>query len=112
MTSKLSPIDDLFVAKKLVMLSASANKRGLEFSISFSKLKKVLNTKKCYFTGVLLNRITDDDHQLSIDRVDNNVGYIDSNIVACGSAFNKRKGSLTVEEIKYIYNALKKAKVL
>ncbi len=91
----------------------NASKRKLDYSLTFKRVKKVLMTKRCYFTGVELSRIDGDPHQLSVDRIDNNVGYIDSNIVACSRSFNQDiKRNLTVEDIKTLYNGLKKAKLV
>ena len=91
----------------------SANKRGIEFDLSFGKLKQVLNSKKCYFTGRPL--VYDDpEHEdyLTLDRVDASIGYIDSNIVACGRAFNLRKGDVSAEDIILMYKGLQKKKLI
>lgn len=111
--NKQEKLTDLFVANKLHMLAQSAQARNLEFNVSFRKLKRVLETKKCYFTGALLDRKDGSDTQLSIDRLDNTKGYIDSNIVACARKFNQNvKQNLSIEDIKILHKGLKKAGLL
>ena len=106
----IEKIDDGFLARKYVSLQGNAGKRGVEFTLSLKRLKKVLETKKCFFTGVPLNRINEDPNQLSIDRIDNSKGYVDDNIVACARDFNQRvKGELTINEVEQLYKGLKKA---
>ena len=99
---------DLKVANKLIALRNSAKSRGIDFDLSFNKVKKILLAKRCYFTGVLLSDNPDDSNYVSFDRVDNNRGYVDDNVVACSKAFNQRKGNLTISEIVLLYNKTKK----
>lgn len=104
---------DIDIAKRLVRTERSANDRGKEFSLSFKKMKQLLSAKKCYITGVDLQMEDDKaDNYLTIERLDNNKGYVDENVVACSSYINKKKGDLTLEEIKLIYQACKKKKFI
>lgn len=43
---------DLYVCRKLIQLHDSAESRGLEFDMSIRKVRALLKTKTCYFTGV------------------------------------------------------------
>jgi hypothetical protein len=65
-------------------------------------------TKRCYYTGERF----DEENTLTFDRVDNNKGYTDDNVVACSRSFNELKKNLTVDEITLMYkkvsNHLKK----
>lgn len=99
---------DLDIAKRLVSTSNSAYKRGIEFDLSFAKLKKVMQTKKCYITGVQLTHVNGDDNKLTLDRLDNEKGYSDDNIIACAHVVNQQKGSLSVKQIEQMYKALVK----
>jgi hypothetical protein len=47
---------------------------------------------------------------LSIDRIDNKIGYVDGNVVACTVEINRKKTDITIEEIEMIYKAIKKTK--
>lgn len=107
-------VNDLRVANKYVALSSSAAARKKEFSLSFASLKRVMNTKKCYFTGAPIDINADKDSPLrhTIDRLDNRKGYVDGNVVACARYFNKKKGSLTLKEIELLYKGLKRRELL
>lgn len=100
-------ITDSNIAKKLVMLEKSALDRGIEFNVSFKKLKQLMNSKKCFYTGALLTSIENDDNKFTIDRVDASKGYVDNNIVQCSLRFNRMKANLTIDDIKLIARKLK-----
>lgn len=97
---------DFEICKKMVAINHSAKSRGIEFDLSFNVLKKVLNSKKCFFTGKPLNNIENDPNKLTIDRLDNDKGYVDGNIAACSKVFNEIKGCLTLKEIELLYTKL------
>lgn len=82
-------VSDKKLAKKYTQLVSSSYDRGLDFDLSLVKLRRVLNAKRCFFTGIALT-----DETRSIDRVDSSLGYIDSNIVPCHTVFNSIKGQL------------------
>jgi hypothetical protein len=106
----MNEVSDLDVARKLLSLNNSATSRGIEFGLSLKKVRKILLTKKCFISGVLLNRIAGDDNQLTFDRLDNTKGYVDDNVVACSLRMNRLKDSLTIEEITMLYKAINKIK--
>lgn len=101
-------VSDVDIAQKLLAIKSSADSRGIEFNLSLRKVKKLLNTKKCYISGVELNKIQKDDNQLTFDRLDNSKGYIDDNVVACSLRMNRLKGELTIEDITMLYNSVVK----
>lgn len=104
---------DLDIAKRMTRTAKSASDRGKEYDLSFKRMKELLNTKTCYITGVELQSEDDRaDNFLTLERLDNSVGYTDDNVVACSSYINKKKGDLTVEEVKMIYEAMKKKGLL
>jgi hypothetical protein len=106
----MSVVSDLEVGKKLVSIAKSAESRGIHFDMSFKRVKQLLNTKRCFISGVELNRIPSDKRQLTFDRLDNNLGYIDSNVVACSLRMNQLKNDISVNEILLLYNAINKKK--
>lgn len=106
------PVTDRKVARKFLDIEKSAQERGITFNMSLKKVRSLLNTKKCYFTGRPLNNVNHHADQLTFDRIDNSKGYIDSNVVACSYAFNLLKGNLTVEQIVLMYEGLKKKKIV
>jgi hypothetical protein len=106
--SDLKKITDLDVAKKLVAIKTSADSRGIHFDMSLRRVRQLLNTKKCYITGIQLSRDHKDPNQLTFDRLDNSKGYTDDNVVACSLRMNKLKDSLSIEEITMLYMAIQK----
>lgn len=99
-------MDDIKVARKLLHLKSSAEKRGLEFNLSFTSVKNLLSSKKCFYTGVTFVDKEQHPLMLTIDRVDNNKGYIKGNVVACTKEFNEKKSGITMEDIKLLYKKL------
>jgi hypothetical protein len=108
-TTERGKITDLDVAKKMLNLKQSADSRNIKFDLSFLVLKNLMEQKKCFYTG----RVFDGkgDYALSIDRIDNKIGYIDGNVVACTVEINRKKTDITIEEIEMIYKAIKKTKI-
>jgi len=106
-------ITDLDVAKKLLRIAQSANNRGIDFDMSFAKVKKLMNAKKCFFTGVELEKEDDGaPNYITFDRVDADGGYTDNNVVACSSTFNKKKKDLSIIDIKIMYEKCVKLGVI
>lgn len=104
----MEKVSDLEVAKKLVAIKTSADSRGIDFDLSFRKVRQLLTTKRCYISGVKLNRIQNDPNQLTFDRLDNTKGYTDDNVVACSLRMNRLKDSLTIEDITMLYMTIQK----
>lgn len=94
-------VSDIDVAKKLLSIAASAADRGIEFDLSFNKMKKLMEQKKCYYTGIEFEETG--KFARSIDRVDNSKGYVDSNVVAANIYINGKKKDLSIEEINLIF---------
>ena len=101
-------VSDLDVAKKMVGIKTSADSRGIEFGLTLKRVRQLLNTKKCFISGVKLNKTQGDDNQLTFDRLDNTKGYIDNNVVACSLRMNRAKDSLTIEDITMLYKSVVK----
>lgn len=102
-------ITDLDVARKMINLKQSADSRGIKFDLSFMVLKGLLEQEKCFYTGRKFDS-KGGDYALSIDRMDNKIGYVDGNVVACTVEINRKKTDITLEEIEMIYNAIRSVK--
>jgi hypothetical protein len=102
------PLTDLEVAKKMLNLKQSADSRNIKFDLSFTTLKELMEQKKCFYTGRILE--TKGDFSLSIDRIDNKLGYVEGNVVACTVDINRKKTDITIEEIEMIYKAIQRSK--
>ena len=77
---------DLTLAKWYVIKADQSLLRGIEFDLGLLAFRNIAKSKKCYYTGLPLCRDT-----LTIDRVDNTLGYVRGNVVACHKAFNQLK---------------------
>lgn len=96
---------DIKAANKLLHLKSSAEGRGLPFTLSFNKVKRLLKQKRCFFTGAEF--VTGDkDLARTIDRVDNDLGYTDANVVACIAAVNRIKDNMPIATIKILYKGI------
>lgn len=86
---------DLYCAMKLQRKAENARQRGVEFKMTFTMMRNILRAKKCYYTGLPLTRARDGKpirgSDLTIDRVDNTIGYVPGNVVASSHAANSLK---------------------
>jgi hypothetical protein len=100
---RVPPIE---VAKKWAALYGNADRRGLEFNLSFGDIKKILDTSTCYYSGVPLV-IQDSTKPVAngrtVDRIDNTKGYVKGNVVACAHAINQIKNKLLEDEDNSMY---------
>lgn len=71
-------------------IKRGAEKRNLEFKITLDQAAGFKN-KKCNYCGKAVKRI-------SLDRVNNNRGYVIDNIVTCCEKCNRMKRNMTVNE--------------
>jgi hypothetical protein len=97
-------LTDVEVARKMVNIHSSATSRNLEFNLTFEYVKKLLEYDKCYYTNVPFTE--EGLHARSFDRLDNDKGYINGNVVACTIDINGKKNNLTIEEIICLYKKL------
>lgn len=93
-----------FFDEKATRLKSSAKKRGKEFDESVNGYALndlwLKQDGKCFYSGIDMNFDPLDKIRLvSVDRVDNSIGYVPGNIVLCTYAFNSFKFNLTHEEV-------------
>lgn len=108
---------DLVVGEKWVNLRKSALRRGKDFNLTFSDVKRLLSRKKCAYTGVSFEPTG--DNQRTIDRIDHTKGYVKGNVVPVTDLSNRVKNSLfeehsgcdlTFSEVVKMIKVLEKAK--
>jgi len=88
--------NDIYAAKKYLNKISNAKQREIDFDLSINEYKKIVSRKKCFYTGVVMTKPIGEGSKLwsdlTVDRIDNNKGYIRGNVVACTRAANQLKG--------------------
>lgn len=79
-------------AGKLASYKQGAKLRNIEWAISDEQFYELWG-KNCFYCNDPVERI-------GVDRVDNNKGYVNDNIVPCCSACNRMKLNMKVEDFK------------
>jgi dUTP pyrophosphatase len=108
---------DIFFRDKENKLRHTAGQRGLEFSLTAQQLLAKYNAQNglCYYTGIPMSLVSTlawkqkrqaDFDVMSVDRLDSNVGYTETNTVLCCNAINKMKGNSSVLEIQGLLNLI------
>ena len=101
-----------FIHNKVQAAKHRASKKGFEFTITDEIVEDILKQQngKCYFTNIELTFKTHDWCSLSIDRINNDLGYTKENIVLVTKFVNSSKNSLTnqefIDNIKQCYLGL------
>lgn len=90
-TESTQPFDTL-VAMKYIQKQLNAKQRGLEFNLTLQDMRTLLKKKTCYYSGVKLT--LSGETALSLDRIDDSIGYTKENTVSCASVVNKVKNEL------------------
>lgn len=80
---------DAKVAQKYADKYQNATSRGIEFDMTMTEFKRIMKSKTCAYTGV---SFTDSgDNILTLERIDNKLGYVKGNVIAVTLAANKWK---------------------
>lgn len=88
---------DTFVSVKLLHKQIQCARRGIEFALTFTDMKRLMSRKRCYYSGVELT--VDGLHSLSLDRIDNTKAYSRENTVACSAYINALKNELLESKV-------------
>ena len=97
-------ITDYDVAKKFLSVRTNAEQRGLDFDLSLRDVRRLLSRKTCYYTGKRMTTARGEPEEatrpdkLTFDRVDNKLGYVKGNVVACCHAANQLKQMIFEQE--------------
>lgn len=89
-----------FIHLKVQGAKHRAIRKDFEFTISDNIVKDILKQQggKCYFTGIMLTFNTHDWNSLSIDRLNNDLGYIKENVVLVTRFVNSSKNTQNTDE--------------
>lgn len=82
-------MNDLEVARKMVRVAAAARDREKDFNLSFLSFKNMMKAKKCKLSGLPLNK-----DSFTVDRINNQLGYIKGNVCACHKMVNRAKNNI------------------
>lgn len=85
---------DCLVARKYRDKVSSSKTRNIEFKLSLNEFRQLLMRKNCAYTGIPLTLHTQgnpSNTDLSIERIDNNKGYVKGNVIAVCYAANNIK---------------------
>jgi hypothetical protein len=102
----MSRITDTEVAKKFMYIHKSAKDRKIDFDLKLTDVRSLLTTKTCFYTGVKFDEGHDKPHSRTFDRVNNKLGYVTGNVVACTKEINQYKGNMEIEEIAKLQKTL------
>lgn len=95
------------LASYLIHLRANAKKRGIEFDITLDDLPEM--PTHCPVLGIPVywgrgkGGVGNDDHLISLDRIDNTKGYTKDNIMFISRRANSLKRDASFEEVEKIY---------
>jgi hypothetical protein len=107
--------DDIKICQAYIRTVQGAKDRGIECTLSLKKFQQLKRTTRCYYTNTKLTIGEPAKAQAdnwSLDRLDNDKGYTDNNVVVCSQRINAKKGSMSLDEIKSISNGLKKKNLI
>lgn len=112
-------MDDLKIAQKYVNKINNCKQSKTTFSLTFYEFKRLITSKRCKYTGVFLTSNHGGNPQptdVTIDRVNNDIGYVTGNVVACCHGYNQFKGIIenpnNIISFKMLESALKVQKKL
>lgn len=91
------------ILSKRFNILKSADKRGLDFNLTDANVRKLLNQKVCYYTGVEFDSDDDPLNVKTFERIDDSKGYVHGNVVAVTLRANRIKNML-IEHDNSEYN--------
>lgn len=95
------------VKKVLFSVKAGAKKRGIPFALTEDDLRAVW-VEVCPVFGIQLTANSKrENNSLSVDRIDNSVGYVPGNICVMSWRANRLKVDATVQELELLVNYMK-----
>lgn len=85
---------DVDIAERYVMKKKNALSRNKDFLLSFGEYKQLISRKVCFYTKLPMSG----KNYLTLDRIDNSIGYTKENTVPCCNEFNQLKEHLFESE--------------
>ena len=72
----------------------SASNRNKDFNLTRTDIRRLLERKTCFYTGLPFSTKEGSPYIRTIDRVNANRGYVKGNVVACCKVVNEFKNQL------------------
>lgn len=92
-----------WLSSKYFKIKGHAKRRKKHFSLDKDVFKQIMSSKKCsYCKCKLTHKI------ITLDRLDNSIGYTNDNCYACCMSCNRIKWSSSLNDIKNIYFGMKR----
>lgn len=95
--SALTSLERVQLAKCYKNKANNAESRGLDFDISILTFANIKAQKVCAYSGLPFG--TGDD-ALSVERIDNNVGYIDGNVIPVRHVLNTLRADFDIHQVE------------
>lgn len=73
----------------------NAKQRKIHFDMSFISFKNLKEQTHCQYSGFPFS----DKHEFSFERIDNNIGYVDGNVIVVSRAINTARSNYTTESL-------------
>jgi len=105
-SNKLQAEDvNLYLIEKYRRSKGRASREGLEFSLSRPEWVEIYHSQKglCFYTDEKMVWEPGKGHfpnTISVDRIDNNKGYVKNNVVFCCRRINTVKSNFSLEELQ------------
>lgn len=80
----------------------NAKQRGIKFDMSFETFAALKKQTHCQYSGLPLKGV----HEFSFERIDNNIGYIDGNVIVVSRAINSARSNYTIPQLADLINTL------
>lgn len=92
-------------------LKDRARKKDIQCNMDLQYLHELWNTQKdlCALSGIPMTYYFDSGRvptNVSVDRINSNLGYIKGNLQLVCMAVNQMKSDLTIEQLKYFYKSI------
>ena len=90
-------MDEVRLAKMYVTKAERAEKKGIEFTLSFAQYKRLMTRKTCAYSGLRFSELNEKRAWkiewlgLTLDRIDNLKGYVPGNVVPVCNGINQIK---------------------
>ena len=90
--------DEVVLAARLVTTFNSAQRRNKDFNLSLNYLNNIMAQTHCAYSGEKFSS-RDDNEKMTLERWNNNVGYVEGNVIPVKKKYNNARGNFEKEEL-------------